>query len=169
MCALFLGWGGGGVHKEHTRKGCQCSRKGLLLRPKHAGFRRGRIKRPFNKISLMCNTDPSVPNRIHLAETEMAHTPLVWCAETEKTSRTESLAQNFCRKKQIPIDGYSCSLHKWSVYHRTHSSAHLLLLSAHLRTSACSFPRSNHSQSHGQLNSRLSSSRNLLLGSRTGF
>lgn len=75
MCALFRGWGGGGVQKgrfpEHTRKGCQCSRKGLLLRQKYAGLRRGRIKRPFNKISLICNTDPFVPNRIHLAETEI--------------------------------------------------------------------------------------------------
>lgn len=43
-------------------------------------FRRGRIKRPFNKISLMYNTDPFVPNRIHLAETEIAtHASDVMC------------------------------------------------------------------------------------------
>lgn len=149
MCALFRGWGGGGVQKgrfpEHTRKGCQCSRKGLLLRQNYAGLRRGRIKRSFNKISLMCNTDPFVPNRIHLAETEIAHTPQMWCADSKKTSRTESLAQNFCRKKQIPTDGYSCSPHKQFVLHGTHSSAHLQFFSAYFRTGACSFPRSNHS------------------------
>lgn len=98
--------------------------KGLLLRQKYAGLRRGRIKRPFNKISLMCNTDPFVPNRIHLTETEIAHMPRMGCAQSEKTSRTESLAQNFCRKKQIPTNGYSCSLHNWFVFHGIHSSAH---------------------------------------------
>lgn len=128
------------THKER----CQCSRKGLL-RQKYAGLRRGRIKRPFNKISLMCTTDPFVPHRIHLAETEIAHTPQMGCTESEETPRTEFLAQNFCRKKQIPADGYSCSLHKWFVLHGTHSSAQLQFLSAYFRTAACSFPRSNHS------------------------
>lgn len=99
-----------------------------------------------------------MPNRIHLAETEIAHTAQMWCAQSEKKSRAESLAENFCRKKQIPTNGYSCSPHNWFVFHRTHSSVHLQFLSAHFRAAACIFPRSNHSQCHGQL-SRLSSLR----------